>query len=80
MQEINDSEKKKPSTNCFLPIMSFLETLTYSYNDGRILLHRTTNKNECKLKFLLLNPSSTFSEIVKDARSVRTQYLIKLTN
>ncbi|KAJ8943643.1 hypothetical protein NQ318_005645 [Aromia moschata] len=59
-----------PVSNPLLAVISFLESLTYSYEDGRILFTKHTNKVQCKLQFLLLNPSSTFSDIVKEARSV----------
>nr|XP_023012292.1 ATP-dependent DNA helicase DDX11 isoform X4 [Leptinotarsa decemlineata] len=51
-------------------LLQLLESLTYSYEDGRILLKKNTDKLQCKLQFLLLNPSSNFCDIVKEARSV----------
>lgn len=56
--------------NSLQGVISFLESLTYSYEDGRILLKESTEKQACKLQFLLLNASSQFSDIVKEARSV----------
>lgn len=57
-------------SNCLQPVISFLESLTYSYDDGRILFKGDTEKGACKFLFLLLNPSSQFNEIIKQARSV----------
>ncbi|XP_015834926.2 ATP-dependent DNA helicase DDX11 [Tribolium castaneum] len=57
-------------TNPLLAIISFLETLTYSYKDGRIFVHTNQDKSKIKLQFLLLNPTQNFEDIVKLARSV----------
>ncbi|XP_028139738.1 ATP-dependent DNA helicase DDX11 isoform X3 [Diabrotica virgifera virgifera] len=59
-----------PVSNPLLAVVSFLECLTYSYEDGRILQKKSKDKLECKFQFLLLNSSSHFSDIVKEARSV----------
>ncbi|KAH1026433.1 hypothetical protein HUJ05_000103 [Dendroctonus ponderosae] len=56
--------------NPLLAVISFLESLMYSYDDGRILITNSPDKQNCKLQFLLLNPAGSFSDIVKDARSV----------
>ena len=56
--------------NPFLVFLSFLEALTYTYEDGRIIVYRSDDKTQSKLHFLLLNPAGQFQEIVKDARSV----------
>lgn len=50
--------------------MAFIERLTHTYDDGRILTHLLENKNERKIQFLVLNPASQFENIVKEARSV----------
>lgn len=47
-----------------------MEALTYSYEDGRIIIHRTQDKKQTKLQFLLLNPAAQFKDIVKEARAV----------
>lgn len=47
-----------------------MESLTYSYSDGRIFIHNNDDKTKTKLQFLLLNPSQNFQDIVKLARSV----------
>ncbi|XP_076257431.1 putative ATP-dependent DNA helicase DDX11-like protein 8 isoform X1 [Rhynchophorus ferrugineus] len=56
--------------NPLLPVVSFLDTLNYSHTDGRILVSKTADKQSSKLQFLLLNPSSNFTDIVSEARSV----------
>lgn len=59
-----------PISNPLLGVISFLESLTYSYEDGRILFVKNVDKLQCKLQFLLLNPSSNFSDLINEARSV----------
>lgn len=59
-----------PVSNPLLAVITFLESLTYSYEDGRILLVKNTDKLQCKLQFLLLNASSNFSDLIKEARSI----------
>lgn len=62
--------KVQQSGNSLQGVISFLESLTYSYEDGRILFKENPEKEVCKIQFLLLNASSQFSDIVKEARSV----------
>ncbi|KRT83357.1 hypothetical protein AMK59_4066 [Oryctes borbonicus] len=62
-------------TNPLLPAISFLESLTYSYDDGRIMVINSSDKNQRKLQFLLLNPTENFKDIVKDARAVCFVYI-----
>ncbi|XP_022912815.2 ATP-dependent DNA helicase DDX11 [Onthophagus taurus] len=57
-------------SNPLLAIISFMEALTYTYDDGRILLHTSKEKESGKLQFMVLNPTEHFKEIVRDARSV----------
>ncbi|XP_066150180.1 ATP-dependent DNA helicase DDX11 [Euwallacea fornicatus] len=65
-----ESPKFPMPTNPMLAVISFLECLTYSYEDGRILVTKNLEKQACKLQFLLLNPASNFSDIINEARSV----------
>lgn len=65
-----EATKNEAPSNFLLAVISFLESLTYTYDDGRILVQRNENKSQSKLQFLLLNPAIHFKEIVKDARSV----------
>lgn len=58
------------SGNSMQAVIAFLETLTFSYEDGRILYKGSNEKHKCKFSFLLLNSSSQFSEIIKEARAV----------
>lgn len=62
--------QEQAPVNPFLSVISFLESLTYSYEDGRILVVQNPDSKKSKFQFLLLNPSSKFADIVKDARSV----------
>lgn len=54
--------------NPFLAVMAFMETLTNSCDDGRILLKRVQTVGKGTLKFLLLNPAAHFRDIVLQAR------------
>ncbi|KAI4463622.1 dna repair dead helicase rad3/xp-d subfamily member [Holotrichia oblita] len=56
--------------NPLLSVMSFLESLTYSYDDGRIMIVNSSDKNHRRLQFLLLNPTENFKDIVKEARAI----------
>lgn len=67
-------QTKEVPSNPLLAVISFLESLTYTYDDGRILVQRNENRSQSKLQFLLLNPAIHFAEIVKDARSVNTKF------
>lgn len=63
--------KKQPkSVNHLQVVLSFLEKLSYSYTDGKVLVHTNLDKEHRKLQYLLLNPSSQFEEVVNEARSV----------
>ncbi|XP_044749872.1 ATP-dependent DNA helicase DDX11 isoform X2 [Coccinella septempunctata] len=69
-----ETSEKKPQevapVNPLLSVISFLESLTYSYEDGRVMMVQDTDLKSKKFQFLLLNPSSQFTDIVKEARSV----------
>lgn len=70
-EKVPETPKFPIPNNPLLAVVSFLECLTYSYDDGRLLVTQSPEKSNCKLQFLLLNPTSNFTEIVKNARSVR---------
>lgn len=69
-ESVENVPKVQQFGNSLQGVISFLESLTYSYEDGRILFKESTEKQACKLQFLLLNASSQFSDIVKESRSV----------
>ncbi|KAK4886089.1 hypothetical protein RN001_002360 [Aquatica leii] len=56
--------------NPLLSFISFLEALTSSYEDGRVIIYRSDDKKQNRLQFLLLNPAKQFKNIIQDARSV----------
>lgn len=62
-------------TNSMLAVISLLESLTYAYEDGRILIDKKEDASQSRLQFLMLNPAMHFKEIVAEARSVRRIYL-----
>lgn len=57
-------------SNPLLGVISFLESLTYSYDDGRILVHAMNDAKQKRLQFLLLNPAARFQDVIQEARSV----------
>lgn len=66
---MNENNKQEIiSNNPILPILSFLETLTNICEDGRIILTKQITLAKSRIKFLLLNPASQFTEIVQQAR------------
>lgn len=65
-------------TNPLLPVISFLESLTSSYDDGRIMITKSDDKSKRKLQFLLLNPTENFKDIIQETRAVSMQ-ILKMT-
>lgn len=70
------SEEVK-SENCiqyrpsaFFTFIEFLKTLTFPTDDGRVLFCKASTMQKSFLKFLHLNPSSHFQDIVDSARSI----------
>lgn len=55
-----------PVNNPLLAVISFLDCLTYSYEDGRILITKSKVQTDCKFQFLLLKPSQHFKDIVNE--------------
>lgn len=70
----NGEEKEEPeefiTTNPMVIVIAFIECLTNSCKDGRILTNIETTVGKSSLKFVLLNPASHFEDIVKEAKSV----------
>lgn len=62
------------SSNPILPVLAFLQALTSSCADGRIVCSRQPTIGKGSLKYLLLNPAAHFSDVVQQARSVSTRY------
>ncbi|KAF2152677.1 ATP-dependent RNA helicase-like protein chl1 [Myriangium duriaei CBS 260.36] len=61
------SPETAPVLNHF---QSFIMTLMNPAKEGRFFWSSDTTANGCKLKYLLLDPSEHFKDIVSDARSV----------
>jgi len=55
-------------SNPLLSVLAFMEALTNHCSDGRVVCSRQTTVGRGSLKFLLLNPATHFSSIVKEAR------------
>ena len=51
-------------------IQSFFNVLTNPAREGRFFYTTTSNAQDTKLKYLLLDPSEHFREVVEDARAV----------
>lgn len=64
----NHNVQYKPSA--FFTFIEFIKTLTSPTDDGRILYCKANTMQKSFLKFLHLNPSSHFQDIVQNARSV----------
>ncbi|CAO1443026.1 unnamed protein product [Diamesa hyperborea] len=71
VEEMKDSETPKENTsNVIRILLQFLECLTQKYDGGRILINQDPETSEMSFKYLLLDPSGPFDEIIKDCRSV----------
>lgn len=72
--EIKELEEKVTEENIprnpMLAVISFLECFTNRCEDGRIVCSKQTLLGKSFLKFVLLNPSSHFKNIVSEARAV----------
>ncbi|GFY75105.1 hypothetical protein TNIN_61721 [Trichonephila inaurata madagascariensis] len=71
----NEVKENKESNVQYKPsaifsFVEFLKTLTFPSADGRILVNKTSSMEQSSLKFLHLNPSSHFKDIVQEARSI----------
>ncbi|KAL7306364.1 hypothetical protein TKK_0001788 [Trichogramma kaykai] len=68
-QHEDEIDKDQIASPLFV-ITSFLETLKTKCSDGRIFVVPGTVIGDGYLRFLLLNPASHFSDIVKEARAI----------
>jgi chromosome transmission fidelity protein 1 len=68
---VQEDVKEEPEQlpNVIRVLLQFLDCLTQKYDDGRILVSSDGTENST-LKYLLLNPSSPFQEIIQDCRSI----------
>lgn len=58
------------------PLLGFLECLMEKADDGRVLMSYSDSlKSKASMKFVLLNPSSHFEEILNECRAVSTKFL-----
>lgn len=55
-----------------IQVQSFLQTLTFPAKEGQFFYSKSTvtERSDCVLKYLLLDPTQQFREIVHEARSV----------
>ena len=68
-EELQEEDAAKQMKCPLMQIKQFIKVLSTPLFDGRILLNIDTSKKST-LKYVLLNPSVCFEEIIKDARSV----------
>ncbi|XP_058454504.1 ATP-dependent DNA helicase DDX11 [Malaya genurostris] len=61
---------KEPVSNVIRPFMTFLECLSESFDDGRVLLSYSNDSKKTHMKYLLLNPGARFNEILTSCRSL----------
>lgn len=64
------SNMTSSSSSQFYSIEAFFESLTNADKDGRVLITKEEKISDSKIKFLLLNPSVHFEEILRECRSV----------
>jgi chromosome transmission fidelity protein 1 len=57
-------------TNVIRILVQFLECLSQRYEGGRILVTHNAETKETTMKFLLLDPSNPFEDIIRDCRSI----------
>ncbi|RWS09825.1 putative ATP-dependent RNA helicase DDX11-like protein [Dinothrombium tinctorium] len=70
-EESNVSEEPQFSSSSFYQIIEFFRCLTNPASDGRVVVHRISSAfRNSTLKFILLNPSNQFQEVVDQSRSV----------
>lgn len=67
LRETQEKESVEHQTNVIRIFIQFLGCLLQRYEGGRILID---SAKEPSMKFLLLDPSSPFEELIKDCRSI----------
>ncbi|XP_044533725.1 ATP-dependent DNA helicase DDX11 isoform X1 [Gracilinanus agilis] len=66
-----EDESRPPELGSpLMQIESFLAALTTSNQDGRVIVSRHGSLSQSSLRFLLLNPSVHFAQVVKECRAV----------
>ena len=69
-----DREKPKNEAATVSPVLnqvqSFFQTLTYPAAEGRFFYAKEDDGNNISLKYLLLDPTNSFRDIVEEARAV----------
>lgn len=71
VEEMKDSAIPKENTsNVIRILLQFVECLTQKYDGGRLLINQDPETLDMSFKYLLLDPSGPFDEIIKDCRSV----------
>ncbi|BES92585.1 HELICc2 [Nesidiocoris tenuis] len=66
----SDNETPPIEGQPLIPTLAFLECLTMSYKEGRIVVSKQATLGNSSVKYLLLDPASVMKEIVQEARSV----------
>lgn len=75
-KEVKDGSRQlngkaiEPSVPVLTHIQGFISTLTNPAAEGRLFFERSENGQEARLKYMLLDPTHHFQEIVEDARAV----------
>lgn len=71
VEEVKEAQTEDIPRNPMLGVVAFLETLTNRCEDGRVVCSKQSIIGKGTLKFLLLNPSSHFKDIVSETRAVQ---------
>ena len=68
----NNGTKKLSALPVLIQVQSFLQTLTFPAEEGQFFYSKSTEseRSDCVLRYLLLDPTQQFREIVQEARSI----------
>ncbi|CAN7998782.1 unnamed protein product [Ixodes hexagonus] len=65
-----EPQRTSSSSSPLIAIEAFIRAVNCSYDDGRVLVSKTEDTTSSHLKYVLLNPSNYFKDIVSQARAV----------
>lgn len=74
-KEVDGEQFNRQQTSVIRPLLGFLECLMIKSEDGRVLITYSDGlKSKTTIKYLLLNPSGHFAEILTECRAVGRVY------
>lgn len=63
-------QRPSASSSPLITVEAFIRALNCSYDDGRVLVSKAVDAGGSYLKYILLNPSNYFKDVVSQARAV----------